>query len=211
MLIENHILRSQHRFTAYIIGIHPFPATRQSTTVEDNHQPMIIGITQYSFVQTHCLLLVTAEEIDLNTFYSLTLQPFHFALTGNRVIHQIRRPLFDIIPIAAGTIPQKHIHLLTLCIFNKLPHTLITDIRIPPIIYQYIFVTHSCSQIDIAHLIIIVNTTILPDYPTPCSPSHTILVFRFIQRFDYIPRDSRFHNRLQCFPHSNSTPRSRTG
>jgi len=211
VLIENHILRSQHRFTAHIIGIHPFPSARQGTAVEDNHQSMIIGIAQDSFIQTHGLLLVTTEKIDLDTFNSLTLQPFHFTLACNGVIHQIRRSLLDIIPVTTRTIPQKHIYLLASRIPDKLFHTFVTDIRIPPIIYQCIFISHGSSQIDITHLVIIIDTAILPEYPAPGSASHTIVMFRFVQRFDYIPRNSRFYNRLQRFSYGNSTPGRRAG
>lgn len=67
MLAKYQILGSQHRLAAYVIGIHPFPAARQGTAVEDNHQTVVVGIAQNLLVQTQGLLLVTAEEVYFDT------------------------------------------------------------------------------------------------------------------------------------------------
>ena len=105
MLVEYHILGCQYGFTTYIIRIHAFPSARNRTTVEDHHQAVIVGITQYIFIQAHRLLLVATKEIDFDTFYSETLQPFHLAFADNGVVHVINRPLLNIIPITGRAIP----------------------------------------------------------------------------------------------------------
>ena len=101
VLVENQILGSQYRFAAYIVGIHPLPSARHCTTVEDYHQTMIVSITQNTFVQTHGFLFVSTEKVDFDTFHTLLLEPFHFTLADNRIIHHVDRPLLDIIPVAA--------------------------------------------------------------------------------------------------------------
>ncbi|CDA82434.1 unknown [Bacteroides sp. CAG:754] len=105
VLVENHILGSQHRFASYVVRIHTLPTARDGTAVEDNHQSVVVCITEDLFIQTHRFLFVATEEIDFDSFHPKALQPFHFTLADDGVIHMVDRPLFYIIPIAGRTIP----------------------------------------------------------------------------------------------------------
>ena len=70
MLVENHILGCQHGLATHIVGIHALPAARQRTTVEDDHQPVVVGIAQDGLVKAHRLLLVAAEEVHLDALHA---------------------------------------------------------------------------------------------------------------------------------------------
>ena len=211
MLIEHHIFRSQHCFTAHIIRIHTLPSARQRTTVENHHQPVIVRITQNIFIQPHCLLLVTAEEINLDSLHTETLQPFHFTFTDDCIIHPVHRSLFDVIPIAGRTVPQEQLNTFTACILNQRLHTLMPDSGIPPVIDQRILISHSRGKINVTYLIIIVDTAVLPKNPAPRATPETIIMFCFIKRAYHIPRNGCFHNRLQMISHCDGTPRSSAG
>ena len=181
MLAKYQILGSQHRLAAYVIGIHPFPAARQGTAVEDNHQTVVVGIAQNLLVQTQGLLLVTAEEVYFDTLHTQTLQPAHLLLAGNGVIHP--------------------------GILDKLFHAVATDVVVPPVVNQYIFVSHGGCQVNIAHLVVVVDAAVLPENPAPCATARLVIMGGGIAWFHYIPGDGGFHNRLQGFPHRHSTPR----
>ena len=105
VLAKYQILGSQHRLTAYVIGIHPFPAAGQSAAMEDNHQTVVVGIAQNLFVQTQGLLLVTAEKVDLDAFHSQALHPAHLFFADDGIIHFVDGALLDVVPIATGTVP----------------------------------------------------------------------------------------------------------
>ena len=90
-------------------------------------------------------------------------------------------------------------------------HLFPADRPIPPVIYQYIFISHCSCQIDVPHLILIIDTSILPQNPAPGSTPETIIVNRFVKWLHDVPNDRRFHNRLQIIPYSNGTPGSCTG
>lgn len=134
--------------------------------MKDHHQPMIIGIAQDFLIQAHRLLLVTSKEVHLYSFYAHTLHPAHFLLAGNGVVHFVDRTLLYVIPVAAGTIPQEHFHPFTAGVLDELLHTFTTNILIPPVVNQNIFIPHSSRQIDIPHLVIVIDAAILPKNPT---------------------------------------------
>ena len=207
MLAKYQILGSQHRLAAYVIGIHPFPAARQGTAVEDNHQTVVVGIAQNLLVQTQGLLLVTAEEVYFDTLHTQTLQPAHLLLAGNGVIHPVDGTLLYIVPVTTGAIPQEYLHTLATGILDKLFHAVATDVVVPPVVNQYIFVSHGGRQVNIAHLVVVVDAAVLPENPAPCATARLVIMGGGIAWFHYIPGDGGFHNRLQGFPHRHSTPR----
>ena len=207
MLAKYQILGSQHRLAAYVIGIHPFPAARQGTAVEDNHQTVVVGIAQNLLVQTQGLLLVTAEEVYLDTLHTQALQPAHLLLAGNGVIHPVDGTLLYIVPVTTGAIPQEYLHTLAAGILDKLFHAVATDVVVPPVVNQYIFVSHGGRQVNIAHLVVVVDAAVLPENPAPGATARLVIMGGGIAWFHYIPGDGGFHNRLQGFPHRHSTPR----
>ena len=195
VLLEDQILRSQHRFTTHVIGIHAFPSAGKRTTMEDDHQSMIIGIAENVFIKTHRLLLVTTKEIHFNAFHSQLLHPAHLLFADNGIIHPVDRTLLDIIPIATGTVPEKYLHPFTTGIPDELCHAVVADVLIPPIINKHIFISHGSSEINIFHLVFIIYTVILPKYPTPGATPHIVIVLCFIKRFYHVPRNGSFYNR----------------
>ena len=136
---------------------------------------MVVGIAQNLFVQTQGLLLVTAEEVDLDAFHAQTLHPAHLFFADDGIIHFIDGALLDVVPIATGTVPQEYVHTFTVCILHQFLHAFISRHLVPPAIYQNIFVAHSRSQIDITYLVIIIGTVVLPKNPTPSAapPAYT--------------------------------------
>lgn len=110
--------------------------------MEDNHQTVVVGIAQNLFVQTQGLLLVTTEKVYLDTLHAPALQPAHLLLAGNGVIHPVDGTLLYIVPVTTGAIPQEYLHTLAAGILDKLFHAVATDVVVPPIVNQYIFVSH---------------------------------------------------------------------
>ena len=111
-----------------------------------------------------------------------------------------------VIPVAAGTIPQEHFHPFTASVLDELLHTFTTNILIPPVVNQNIFIPHSSRQIDIPHLVIVIDAAILPKNPTPSAASRFVVMLCCVARFNHIPRNGCFHNRFQRFTHRNGTP-----
>ena len=197
MLLKDQVFRSQDSLATYIIGIHPLPTTWQGTAVEDNHQTMVISIAQHIFVKTHRFLLIASPEINLDTLHAQLLHPAHLLLANDRIIHLVCRALSYVVPVATGTIPQENIYFFALCIGNELFHTLVANIFVPPGVNQYIFIAHFSSQINETYLIVIVDTIVLPQNPTPCTTTEAIVMFRFITRCHNIPSYSCLHNGFQ--------------
>ena len=88
-------------------------------------------------------------------------------------------------------------------------HLFPADRPIPPVIYQYIFISHCSCQIDVPHLILIIDTSILPQNPAPGSTPETIIVNRFVKWLHDVPNDCRFHNRLQIIPYARELYRAK--
>ena len=211
MLVENHILGCQHGLAPHIVGIHALPAARQRTTVEDNHQPVVVGIAQDGLIKAHRLLLVAAEEVHLDAPHALLLQPTHLTFTGNRVVHDVYRALLDVVPVTAGTVPQEKFHALAACVTDKLFHPLMADIVVPPVVYQGVFVAHGGSHVDIAHLIVVVDTVVLPENPAPRTAPVLILMLCGETGFHYVPRNGGLHDGSQVPGHRERTPRRMAG
>lgn len=96
-------------------------------------------------------------------------------------------------------------------IFDQVFHSFATDIGIPPVIYQHVFVAHCCSQVDVADLIVVIDAAILPQNPAPGATAHAIVVLRGVARLHHIPRNGSLDNRFQTFAHSNRAPGSAAG
>ena len=207
MLLENQILRGQHGFASHVVGIHALPSTRDGTTVKDNHQSMVIRITQYLFIETYCFLLVTPEKVHLDTFHAYLLQPTHLLLAPDDVIHTIDGTLFDIIPIAAGTIPQEYVHAFAVRILHQILHAFTSRHFVPPAVYQDVFIAHRLGQINILHLVSIVGAIVLPQNPTPCTATEFIFILSLIQWLHHIPCHRSFYDGLQRTAYSNCAPR----
>ncbi|MPN39749.1 hypothetical protein SDC9_187278 [bioreactor metagenome] len=104
-LTEIKIFAGQNSFAGSIVRVHAFPATRQSTTMENNHDTIIVGINQNIFVKFHGHLFVASEEIHFDTFHSNAFHPCHFFTAGNGIVHYATWALRRIIPVSIGVVP----------------------------------------------------------------------------------------------------------
>ena len=164
--------------------------------MEDGKQAIIVSITENSLVKPHCLLFVTTEEVDLDTFYADLLHPAHIPFAGNRIAHHIDRTLHYIVPPSARAVPQEYIHILRSGIADKFFSSVITKILIPSGIHEDMVKTQLSSKIHICLLISHIHACILPYDPAPCGFSILIIMLCLVQRLHHIPCDCRLHYRL---------------
>ena len=113
------------------------------------------------------MLLVTAEEIYLQTLHTALLQPFHLFLAGYRIAHALLGILRSVVPVTVGVVPYKHIHVLLVCILKQLFHTVTSDVLFPASVNQRIFITHFTGQVNETNLVIVVDARVLPHNPAP--------------------------------------------
>ncbi len=97
-LREMQILACKHCLTGGIIGIHALPSSRKCTAMEHYKKTVVIGIGKNIVIQTHGLLLVTAEEIHFYASYPVLLHPCHIFATLHNVVHNAARSLGRIVP-----------------------------------------------------------------------------------------------------------------
>ena len=210
-LTEIDVFRSQHSLTAHIVGVHPFPSTRNRASVENDHDVVVISVRKNLLIMAHRLLLVTAKEIHLDALHTNQIHPTHILLTLDGIAHHVDGSLLNIVPPAAGTVPKEHIHTLTLRILHQLRHLLLTDVRVPPIVNQHILEAHRLRQLDVLHLIIVVDGVVLPNNPAPCALTKLIMMRRVITSLHIVPRNRCFHDRFQRCAHRDGAPRGCTG
>lgn len=101
VLVKYKVFRRKYGLTAYIVGIHALPASRQCATVKYYVNAVVGRIAQYVFVQAHCLLLIAAEEVNLDCFDAYVLEPFHLLLSYYRTVHKSGGSLYYVVPMAA--------------------------------------------------------------------------------------------------------------
>ena len=75
------VFRCENGFAAHVVGVHALPAPGKGAAVEDNIDSVVCGIAENVFVEAHCFLLVTAEEIDLDALHAVVFQPLHLFFT----------------------------------------------------------------------------------------------------------------------------------
>ena len=86
-LSEVQVLTGQHSLTGCVVGIHTLPSSGKRTTMEDDQQSEVVGIYQNILIQLHHLLLVTTEEVDLDTTDPGFLHPCHLLSAHQVVVH----------------------------------------------------------------------------------------------------------------------------
>ena len=101
ILREYKVFRSSDSFASDIVRIHSLPSSRQCTSVEYDHQAVVIRIAEDGLIMSHGLLLVSSEEIYLDALDSKTLHPAHLLLACNRIGHYVYRALLDVVPPSA--------------------------------------------------------------------------------------------------------------
>ena len=210
-LAEYEVLGGSDGLAADVVGVHALPATGQGAAVEDHHQAVVVGVAQHAFVHAHGLLLVTAEEIDLDALDPDILKPLHLLLALNRAIHLVERTLGDIIPVAAGRVPEEYIHSLGIGVFHEFLHPVVSDVLVPEIVHEDILEVHGGGEVDELDLVVIVDAAVLPEYPAPGSLSELVIVLRHIPRLHDVPCDGAFGYRLQGAADGDSAPRGSSG
>ena len=105
VVAEEHILGGQHGFATHEVGIHTLPSARQGAAVENHLQSVAVGIREDILVELHGLLLVAAEEVNLDALHADALHPFHLAFACHGGIHAVSGSLRGIVPEAIAVIP----------------------------------------------------------------------------------------------------------
>ncbi len=206
VLVEVQVLAGQHRLAAHVVGVHALPATGQGATVEDDHQPVVVGIGEYLLVETHGLLLVAAEEVHLDALHADTLHPAHGLLAQDGVTHHVDGTLLDVVPPAAGAVPEEQLYALRTSVVCQLAHTLVTDVAVPPVVDEHVGIAHRLRQTDVLHLVVPADTVVLPEYPAPGALAELVGVLRREARGDVVPRRGGLHDGLQRRAHGNGAP-----
>lgn len=96
--------RCEHGFASYIIRIHTLPSPRKGTAVEMTISPLSSASLRMASYRRMVSCLSPPKKstlIPLLLYYAAISFPF----TDNGIVHVIGRTLYDIIPVAAGTIP----------------------------------------------------------------------------------------------------------
>ena len=73
--------------------------------MEDNKEPVVVGICEDILIELHHRLLVTTEEIDLDTAYADALHPCHLGATSLRLVHKMTGTLGSVVPRAVAVVP----------------------------------------------------------------------------------------------------------
>ncbi len=162
MLIEDEILRREDSLGAYVVGIHALPAARNGRTVEYYKQPIVGRIGEDLLIETHGLLLIAAEEIDLDAFDTDGLHPSHLLFADDGAIHAVDGSLNDVVPVAGRRIPENNVDTLSLGVFDEIGDTVIADVEIPPVIDKDILETEGLGEIDVCFLVVVVDAGVLP-------------------------------------------------
>ena len=99
VLTEVEVLACTHCLRRYEVWEHSFPAAWQSASVEDDHQPVLVGVGKDVFVELHGLLLVASHEVNLQSLDASLLQPFHLLAALNDSVQFVFRSLRRVVPI----------------------------------------------------------------------------------------------------------------
>ena len=152
-------------------------------------------------------MLVGAQEVDLDTSDAQLLQPRHLTIASQCGIHAVLGCLWRVVGIAIAVVPQKQLHSLAVGIAVQLDNTVAPYLLIPPVVYQHIFETHGCRDINHLHLIVIVHALVLPDEPAPCVTAWLIVLSGFVERIHNIVGNGGLDNRFQRRTHRDGAPR----
>ena len=175
--------------------------------MEHHLQTMTVGIAQDILIELHGLLLVATEEVNLDSLHTNALQPAHLLFAGNGGVHTVTWSLRGIVPETVTVVPHQQMHPLALSIFRKLGDTLTTDILVPPVIHQAVLKAHGRSQVDKAHLIIVVDRVVLTNQPAPGIAPRLIISRSLIAGLYYIIADGSLEDGFQIVTQGDGAPR----
>ena len=80
-LVEYKVLRCTYSLASHIVRIHLLPSAWEGTAVEDHHEPVVVSVAEDGLIMSHCLLLVTSEEVHLDALDSKFMHPAHLLLS----------------------------------------------------------------------------------------------------------------------------------
>ena len=186
VLAEDKVLGCAHRLAAHVVRVHALPASRYGAAVENHHQPVVVRVAEYGFVERHRLLLVAAEEVHLDALHAYALEPAHLLLAGNGAAHYVGRALGDVVPPAAGGIPEEEVHVFRPCVARELLHPLPAYVGVPEIVYEAVAEAHCGGEVYVLHLVVVVDAGVLPEYPAPGSLAESVAVAAFVARLHHV-------------------------
>ena len=193
------------------VRVHPFPAPRQRTAMEDHHQAEVVGIGQDVLVELHRLLLVGAEEVHLDAPDADALHPLHLPPAGNAPVHDVPRPLRRIVPVAVGVVPEAELDTLGPGIGRQFLNSFPADPGVPPVVHEHRLPTHRRAEIHILLLGVEVDAVVHLDDPAPGALGAAVGLGGRILRFHDIPRHGRLRNGFQVHADGDGPPRRISG
>ena len=158
------------------IGISTLPTSGNGRAVEIHQQVMTGSTLQKIEAIVHIHLIVTREEVDLDTGHTNLLTPGEFFLTIFGLVQTIFRCRGTIHPTHAGVIPNHRFHTLRLSIVHGILYGLAIFHTIPLCIDEHIGQMERGSHVDIlTDDVVIVRTMIIspidPRYHTWMNPA----------------------------------------
>ena len=148
--------------------------------MEDDLQAVAVGIEQDVLVELNGLLLVAAEEVDLDALHANLLQPGHLLVAGNGCRHAVARRLRGVVLVAVGVVPQHQADALRLGILRQLLNLVAADALVPPVVDQAVLEAHLAGEVNELHLVGVVDALVLPDEPRPCVAARLVVYGRFV-------------------------------
>ena len=207
VLREVDVLAGQRSLGSDIVGKHPFPTTWDGATVEDDGEMVVFGVAEDVLVELHRLLFVTAEEVDLDAGDADALHPCHLVLAGDRVVHDTTWRLWSVVPVAVAVVPQHETDAFLFGVGGKFFDALASDVLVPPVVHQYIFITILCGEVDELYLVGIVDRVVLPYEPAPGIASRLVVVLGLVFRFHHVVGNCRLHDGCEGLSNSDGPPR----
>ena len=206
LLGEVDVLAGQGCLARHVVGVHALPSSRDGASVEYHLQAVAVGVAQDVFVESHGLLLVASEEVDLDAHHADALEPFHLALAGNGRVHAIARTLRCVVAIAVGVVPEHQLDALRLGISAQLGHALAAYLRVPEVVHQAELQAHGGGQVDELHLVVVVDALVLPDEPAPGVASGLVGLRGLVERLHHVVGDGGLDDGLEGLAHGDGAP-----
>ena len=118
-------------------------------------------------------------------------------------MHALAGTLRRVVPSPITVVPHPRAHAFLLAVGKELLHACSTDILVPSAIDEAAFPTEAGSQVDVLHLVVVVDARVLPDNPRPSVARALIVNAWLIELLHDVPRDGGLHDGLQCWAEGN--------
>ena len=174
--------------------------------MEDHLQSEVVGIGEDILIELHHRLLVTAEEVHLDTQDAILLHPGHLLTAGTRLVHLTTRSLWGIVPVTVRVIPEEQAHALLPTVTGQFFHLLIANLRVPEGIHEHRTITHGSREVDIAFLFVEVTAGVHTDDPRPGALAIGIVLRSLVFRLYEVVGDGGLHDGLQRLTKGDCAP-----